>query len=514
MRPPALSFSFIRRLIPVVWALAAVALSGCERSPNGDVLTADLATYIENGYAPGLIEVTRAKRLDHDILPVLSRTRREVTFAAELRLRRDYDFGAWDQANAATLMHLLGTQAPAMEGLNAGGNKAGDNIHVTGHVIYRDVEGRWRLEGDIAPVPEIGTSVVSQTRLRLFAQWRRFSELTIRALFTPSEQLDEDLVESVMAASARLARRDGALTIASGVADSNYWHVAQAIANTEVPRGNEGERQAVPAVVAKPLINLATSGGRSNLRLLRSGAASAILLRGNEAILAAEGKGPFAPDGVFPELRALAGLFPEQVQVVVLAASPIASVADLIGKRLAVAAEGPTALIEAEDILRAHRVALSALAGPAEVLSPKAALAALIRGERDAVILTAPAPSPALRAFAAVNAVRLLPLEADAVALLTTGTSSYVAVTVPAQTYPSQGRPVSTVGVVTLLVSSSLVPADEVDAVLRAVFANVDFMRRGSPFSALLRAASAHRGLTLPLHAGAEAFHNLAAGEK
>ena len=164
--------------------------------------------------------------------------------------------------------------------------------------------------------------------------------------------------------------------------------------------------------------------------------------------------------------------------------------------------------------IRAHRVSLAALGTALDELPIDEALAALKRGERDAVILTAPAPSPALRDFAIANAVRLLPMDADAVALLTTGTSNYVVVTVPAQTYPGQGRPVTTVGVAALLVSSELVPAPEAAALLQKVFTDLDYMHEGSPFNAMVKVGSAHRGVTLPLHSAAEAFYAAVSNQK
>ena len=194
--------------------------------------------------------------------------------------------------------------------------------------------------------------------------------------------------------------------------------------------------------------------------------------------------------------------------------SPIASVADLFGKRVTIVRSGTAAALEAGDILRAHRVSLAALAATPNELPIDAALAALKRGERDAVILTAPAPSPALRDFAVANPVRFLPLDADAVALLTTGTSNYVAVTVPAQTYPGQGRPIVTVGVAALLVSSAQIAPREAEALLQRVFTELDFMQAGSPFSAMMKVASSHRGVTLPLHEGAEAFYSATASQK
>ena len=105
-------------------------------------------------------------------------------------------------------------------------------------------------------------------------------------------------------------------------------------------------------------------------------------------------------------------------------------------------------------------------------------------------------------------------MDADAVALLTTGNSNYVVVTVPTQTYPGQTRPVTTVGVATLMVSSEVVPAKEVEALLQKVFTEIDVMRAGSPFSALVKTGSARRGLTLPLHPGAEAFYGALFSQK
>ena len=119
-----------------------------------------------------------------------------------------------------------------------------------------------------------------------------------------------------------------------------------------------------------------------------------------------------------------------------------------------------------------------------------------------------------MRNFSVSHAVRLLPLDADAVALLTTGNSSYVAARVPAQTYPGQIRTIATVGVIALLASSSAVPAAEVEALLGRMFSDIDFMGQGSPFSAMVKRTSADRGLTLPLHDGAAALYGPPVSQK
>ena len=494
--------SLFRGLASITIVLLAVTLGGCDRSPTNDALISDLAAYVDTGYAPGLMDVVRVERLDHRMFPDFASDNRTVAYTADLRLKRDYDFGAWDQANAATLMQLLGTRAQDLLGLKGGGNKAGDVVHVTGALAYVRTGQQWHLKAGAASRLDSKSVLPPQSRLALLQQWARVTAMTARALVAPaSAVLTDELSATVKAASARLARQNGGLAVASGPADEDYWNVSDAI----VKAGNAPGR---------PMINVTTQGALENLRLLSDGAVTAVILRGDEAVLAAKGEGPFEHAGTFPDLRALAGLFPEALHVVVMGTSPIASVADLFGKRVTIVRSGTAAAQEAGDILRAHRVALAALAATPDELPIDAALAALKRGERDAVILTAPAPSLTLRDFAVANAVRFLPLDADAVALLTTGTSSYVAVTVPAQTYPGQGRPIVTVGVATLLVSSAQVAPAEAEVLLQRVFADFDFMRSGSPFSAMMRVASARRGVTLPLHEGAEAFYGAISAQK
>jgi TRAP transporter TAXI family solute receptor len=475
-------------LVAAVVIVAGAGLSSCDRIPDDARLMSDLSAYVDAGYAPGLIEITGAKRLDHQFVPDISRDQRAVSFTADLRLKRDYDFGAWEQPNAAALTYLFGASPASLTGLKTGGNKVGDVLQVTGAVSYTRSDGQWRLNGGV-PVRSAARTPSSR-RVAALKQWWSITLFTARRLTSAPDMPAEDLEVAIKGASARAVRQAGKASVASGPEGGEHWMVMQAVEHTEAPRA----------------VNIATSGSAENLRLLRQNSVTAALLRSDEAALASAGEGPFGHAGTFPDLLALASLFPEQIHVVVMAASPIASVAELYGKRVAVVSDTPAALLEAGDVLRAHRVPLSALAAAPTEIAAAAALDALARGEQDAVIITAPAPAPALRNFAGGRAVRFLPLDADAVALMTTGTSSYVAVTVPAQTYPGQNKPIATVGVTALLVSTAGIPKGEVETLLQTIFGQTDFVGQGSAMGAMVKVSAARRGITLPLHPGAEAF--------
>ena len=476
-------------------ASCIVVLAGCERAPSDAALKADLAGYVDAAYAPGLLSVVEAERLDRRLhqwrLPDFARDKREVSFAADFKLARDYDFGAWEQPNAAALMLLLGAKAQGLEGLKSGGNKAGDVIHAAGTVIYTLSDRGWHLT--TAAISSPAASEKMHNRQALLLAWRRVTAATLRAFFTAGP--DQDIAEVLKLGTARLERRDGHLIVASGARGQNYWSVVAAL----------GYESAVEQL-SSPIMNVEVRDARETLSLLRDGIATAAVMRADEAAMAAQGQGVFAREGTFPDLRALAALFPEPIHVLVKASNPIASIAELDGRRVAVVSGTVAARSEAEDILRAHRVMSAATADALAELPLDAALAALARGERDAVILTAAAPQSALRDFAATTTLRLLSLDADAVALLTTGNSNYIAVSLPALAYPGQERPVATVAVAALLVTTASVPTADAETLLRRTFAGSDYMRLGSPFGALLKPATARRGLTLPLHPAAEAF--------
>lgn len=462
------------------------SLTACDNAPTHGTLASDLAAYLDRSYAPGLFEVSHAERLDHRVIPDFRRERRVITYRADLRLRRAYDFGTWEQANAGGLVLMLGAAPTAVSGVKNDGNGVGDALRVTGRLVYEQRDGTWQIAAGATDMPFVNGA---PDRLALLKSWRDVTVLTFQALFDPAAPRS-NIVDAANLAKAQAARAAGGIALAGGKEGSDAWAVLGAVVSDDAKS-----------------FNIATQGASENLQLLRRGMISAAVLRADDAQLAAAGQGPFEHDGTFPELRALASLYPEKIHVAVGGKSPLASVAELYGKRVAVADTGPAALTEATDILRAHRVELSALKSPPHVMTLADALAALGRDEQDAVIFTAAVPSPVLKIFGGTNGVRLLPLEGDAVALLTTGTSNYITATIPVQTYPGQDRNVTTVALAVMLVARSDLPPEEVHAVLERTFLPGNVLKQGSPLKALVRPETSQRGLTLPLHSAAEGFY-------
>ena len=114
----------------------------------------------------------------------------------------------------------------------------------------------------------------------------------------------------------RIDRLDRDLVVAGGQAGGEYAGIATLLATHLGGHGLE-----VRAV--------ATAGSFENVRMVNRGEADIGLVQSDIAAAAAKGSGAFAADGAMSELRALASLFPEAVQIVTAEDSPIATIADL-----------------------------------------------------------------------------------------------------------------------------------------------------------------------------------------
>lgn len=474
----------------------AVSIAACTRAPEDETLKNDLQTLIEAGFAPGLLEVVSAQHTR--VLPYLWPGEKiRVGYDAALRVKRDHRFGAWDQINIATLALLMDAAPDQIRGVKPNGNTAGDMISVRGGLAYLKNGDTLKLDTtppEAAPQETPGFVLVSDIRNGVK---RRIANLEKTWRTSRTAISYDEWKRARRAVAGRTARHDGGFSVATDVEGSVYWHLGDAV-----------ERTADNINV--PFANVAAQGPQEALDFLRDGRVTAIVMRNTEAALASNGVAPYADTGPY-KLEALAALYPEPVHVIVKESSPIGSPAELFGKHVGVAGTTRVDAVEAEAILRGHGVPLSALAAPLVAVPTNEALDQLEADAFDALIVTAPLPSAPLRSFAARRPIRLLPFDSDAIAFLTTGMASYVAITIPARTYPGQTRPLAAVAAVTMLVSVNTVPAKEAAGLLDLMLTRVDYLPLGSLTGAMVGREDAHRSMTLPWHAGATAYFDLAA---
>jgi len=311
-------------------------------------------------------------------------------------------------------------------------------------------------------------------------------EVTRRTLLTGVSAL---LAAPALAACARAvpwAEATGRLRIATGNSGAVFDRYGRALA-----REVAGQ---MPEVEASALV---TGGSVGNVEHLLAGTADVGFCLGDTARLAFDGDDPFeSPAG----LVAIARLYDSFLQVVVPLDSPVTTVADLAGRRLASGQVGSGTKLVVERCLRASGVP----EGGVQVLdlSLEESTAALERGDVDAVAFVSGFPIATL-----VELGQRLPLRAidlgDLVAPLAAESGSeYVAGPFPAGPY---GLPeaVETVSIKTYMLATPNLPDDVAYGFASVIFERQDALARRVPDIRQPTAAAGIFTQPIPLHPGA-----------
>lgn len=475
--------------------LVVTALTGCTRAPDEAVLKHDLQSMVESGFAPGLLEVVAVQRTSRWPFLHMKDGRAEIHYETTLRLKRDHRFDAWNQISAGVLLLLLDAAPEKLAGIKLAGNTTGDLLHASGRLHYREIDTGLAITRpeEIRPPTPDGIAFFSDISQTVTTRWRRIRD----AVSASNAGITlEEWRRTARVIAARTSRRDGGYAIATDRENSPYWRVGRAVAHAAADSDI-------------PFTNVAVAGSAEALEDLRGGRVSAAIVRSTDAILARAAQAPYEATGPY-RVVALASLYPEPIHVIVKADSLFGSPADLYGHHVAVADASQASYVDAETILRAHGVTLEALNAPLARVSADEALDSLTDGTFDAVILTAPLPSAALYTDAGQSPIRLLPFDSDAIALLTSGAASYVAITLPARTYPGQTRPLAGVAALAMLVSNESVPPEEGAGLLALMLNHADYLAGGSRTGIMISRAEARQSLTLPWHKGTTLYFDAA----
>jgi len=314
----------------------------------------------------------------------------------------------------------------------------------------------------------------------------------------PAQQavIREELTAANAAIQARLARAANGYAIAAGAENGQYLRFAQAVSDSARAR----------------TVPLVTRGGEENIRLLREGKVALALAQGDSALQAYEGRGNFAADGAYPTLRALGSLYPEPVHVLAHADAGVKSMADLAGKRVAVGVRGSASRTTALRVLQAH--GLRAEEHLLVELPLGEALVGLRQRKVDAVIQVIGVPADSIRDALDEVPLRLIPLDAKAVASLAAAKAGYFAFTIPRGAYSTQKEPVRTIATAALMLAGGDLSETEIGAITRFIYEKGrDAAARGSAQGTQVSVATARQGLTVPLHTAAAKALDAMAGK-
>ena len=299
------------------------------------------------------------------------------------------------------------------------------------------------------------------------------------------------VVASLLVGSAGCAKSETRITIFTGGTAGVYFPLGSKYAEMLNTHSDLIDASAV------------TSGASvTNARAIGTDECQVALLQNDVAFYAATGTNMF--DEPVPQLRGLACLYPETIQFVVLADSPIMSLADLAGKNVAVGAPGSGTAVACEQILTAAGVWTSITRFD---LNFAEAVAAIKLGEVDAGFIVAGAPTPAIEELAISNAVRILDVPDNILAALSSaGYPFYVRQVIPAGTYGMTSQ-AATVAVQAMLAVRYDLSEDVVYDMTKILFTQLEELRTAHTKGNEVTLETALDGMSLVLHPGAVKYY-------
>jgi TRAP transporter TAXI family solute receptor len=316
------------------------------------------------------------------------------------------------------------------------------------------------------------------------------------------------LFAALLGASA-LAQETRFFRIGTAATGGSFFEVGGLIAGaisgpTEGPPCGRGGSCGVRGLVA---VAQATPGSIENLRLINGLQIESGFAQADLAGWAYNGVNLFSTGGPLRKLRAIASLFPVAVHLIVPVDSPIRSLDDLRGKRVALGESGSGTAAVSAVLLAAAGLSESDIT--AKYLRPGPAGAELKDGTIDAMLLVGGYPVPAIRELAASMPVRLVPIEGGMVDALRKDFSFYYPAEIPAGNYAGIDIATASLGSSALWLVNAEVQSDLVFAITESLWnpATAKILSTLDPIGSRISFSRALEGLSVPLHSGAERFY-------
>jgi TRAP transporter TAXI family solute receptor len=300
--------------------------------------------------------------------------------------------------------------------------------------------------------------------------------------------------------------------IGTGSAGGTYFPIGGLIANaiTSHPGGRDcgADGCGVPGLIA---VAQATAGSVANANEIEAGTLDSGLVQADVAYWKYFGQWIYAGQKPARNLRAIANLYTESIQLVVRRAAGIRSVADLKGKRVSLGDLQSGTEVDARVVLGGYGMTEADIV--ARHLGPVPSADLMRQGKLDAFFLVSGAPSSAISELAddteaMPNAVTLVPIDGDGAARIRKAYPFYSETVVDGGTYRGIG-PTQTLGVSAQWLVSADTDPGLVYEITRALWhpSARAFLDSGHPEGANIRIETALQDVAVPFHPGAARYY-------
>lgn len=283
-------------------------------------------------------------------------------------------------------------------------------------------------------------------------------------------------------------------SIATGSTGGTYYPVGGALAQIIT--------QHIPGISAAAQTGNAS---QANCNLIRNHEIESALTQNNVAYWAYTGTEFFAEQGPIENLRGIASLYPEVIQIVARKSANINSISDLKGKRVVVGAPGSGSEIDARRILEAHGITYDDI--KEDFMDFSGATQKLKDNLADAAFQTAGYPTSSIIDLSSTSDIVLLSIATDMIDKLIDENKYYTRTVIPAGTYKGIDSDVSTVSLMAIWAADASQSTEVVYEITKTLWEHRAELDKVHEKCKEITFDTALDGIGIPLHPGAEKYY-------
>ena len=282
------------------------------------------------------------------------------------------------------------------------------------------------------------------------------------------------------------------VSIATGGTSGTYFPIGGAIAQA-VTKGSDIQATAE-----------SSNASVANINLIAKGEMEVAFVQNDIAAWAYEGKLMFKSP--MKNVRTVAALYPEHIQLIVDSKSGIKKIGDLKGKRVGVGAPGSGTEGDAQAIFGEAGIKYGDM--KVDFLDFGATTNRFKDNQIDAGIVVAGYPTASVMDLALTKDIEMLDFDKEFLTKLSKAHPYFVASVIPANTYSKITKDINTPAVMAILVTHDKVSDDVIYNFTKAMFANIGVIHAAHAKGKEINLETALNGLgSVPLHPGAAKFY-------
>ena len=248
----------------------------------------------------------------------------------------------------------------------------------------------------------------------------------------------------------------------------------------------------------------ATGASVENLKLIGQKEAELAIVQNDMTDYAYNGTEAFK-DSKIANVRVIANLYPEVIQIVSSADSGIKTLTDIKGKKFSVGAPGSGVEANARQLLDVMGMTYNDFS--ANYLSFAESADSLKDNHIDGFLFVSGIPNAAIQDTATTSSLNFVSIPDDVIKKLIDKYPFFTEIVIPAGTYKGQTADVKTVAMKATLVAGAEVPEKVIYDLTKALFENQPELASAHAKGAELSLESAVNGVSVPFHPGAEKYY-------